>query len=257
MQPVHTKPRMRTIAIATAAAMVAATLAGSATAVAVAAAGPWQRHSGDNTQAVRAAIEDAKAKNVILLIGDGMGDSEITIARNYAYGAAGELPGIDALPLTGSYTTYSLYKDGAEQGQARLRARLRGHRHRVGDRHQDLRQRHLGRHRRQAAADAHRDREGQRLRTGDVSTAEIQDATPAVQVAHVDARSCYGPDSHDVRRRRARRGRPRLDLRAAARHARRRRLSAAAWRASSRPRRPASGAGRRCSRRRPRAATRS
>src|SRR5205085_5086359 len=33
------------------------------------------------------------------------------------------------------------------------------------------------------------------LRTGNVSTAEIQDATPAVQVAHVDARSCYGPDS--------------------------------------------------------------
>ena len=27
------------------------------------------------------------------------------------------------------------------------------------------------------------------------STAEIQDATPAVQVAHVAARSCYGPDS--------------------------------------------------------------
>jgi alkaline phosphatase len=28
-----------------------------------------------------------------------------------------------------------------------------------------------------------------------VSTAEIQDATPAVQVAHVGARSCYGPDT--------------------------------------------------------------
>ncbi len=37
------------------------------------------------------------------------------------------------------------------------------------------------------------------LRTGDVSTAEIQDATPAVQVAHVDQRSCYGPDSRHLR----------------------------------------------------------
>ena len=117
MQPVHTKPRMRTIAIATGAAIVAASLAGSAAAVAVSAAGQWQRQPGDNTQAVRTAIEDAKAKNVILLIGDGMGDSEITIARNYAYGAAGELPGIDALPLTGSYTTYSVYKDGADKGK--------------------------------------------------------------------------------------------------------------------------------------------
>ena len=31
------------------------------------------------------------------LIGDGMGDSEITIARNYAKGAAGRFAGIDAL----------------------------------------------------------------------------------------------------------------------------------------------------------------
>ncbi|MDP8972024.1 MAG: alkaline phosphatase, partial [Actinomycetota bacterium] len=30
-----------------------------------------------------------EARNVILLIGDGMGDSEITIARNYHLGAAG------------------------------------------------------------------------------------------------------------------------------------------------------------------------
>ena len=61
--------------------------------------------------AVSEAVKGGQAKNVILLIGDGMGDSEITIARNYAYGAAGKLPGIDALPLTGEYTTYSLNKD--------------------------------------------------------------------------------------------------------------------------------------------------
>ena len=39
-----------------------------------------------------------------------MGDSEITVARNYAEGAAGRFKGIDALPLTGQYTTYSLTK---------------------------------------------------------------------------------------------------------------------------------------------------
>jgi alkaline phosphatase len=31
------------------------------------------------------------------------------------------------------------------------------------------------------------------LRTGDVTTSEIQDATPAVQVSHVTERRCYGP----------------------------------------------------------------
>ena len=39
-----------------------------------------------------------------------MRDSEITVARNYAEGAAGRFAGIDALPLTGQYTTYSLSK---------------------------------------------------------------------------------------------------------------------------------------------------
>ena len=32
-------------------------------------------------------------------------------------------------------------------------------------------------------------------RTGNVTTAEIQDATPAVLVSHVTLRSCYGPDT--------------------------------------------------------------
>ncbi|MBL7340094.1 alkaline phosphatase, partial [Escherichia coli] len=34
----------------------------------------------DNTQAARQAVVGGKARSVILLIGDGMGDSEITIA---------------------------------------------------------------------------------------------------------------------------------------------------------------------------------
>ena len=36
-----------------------------------------------------------------------MGDSEITIARNYHVGAAGRL-NLDGLPLTGAYTTYAV-----------------------------------------------------------------------------------------------------------------------------------------------------
>ena len=153
------------------------------------------RNDGDRTSSVKAQIKASKAKNVILLIGDGMGDSEITIARNYAYGAAGRLPGIDALPLTGQYTTYSLYKDGDNKGKPDYvpDSAATGTAWATGTKTYDN------------AVSVDIDGVAQDTilelakangyKTGNVSTAEIQDATPAVQVAHVDARSCYGPDS--------------------------------------------------------------
>lgn len=54
-------------------------------------------------------IRRGNAKNVILLIGDGMGDSEITMARNYEKGASGKLV-LDELPFTGAMTTYSVFE---------------------------------------------------------------------------------------------------------------------------------------------------
>ncbi|WP_291046276.1 alkaline phosphatase [Herbiconiux sp.] len=157
--------------------------------------GGAQRNDGDKTALLRDSIVDGPAKNVILLIGDGMGDSEITIARNYEYGAAGELPGIDALPLTGQYTTYSLYRDGANKGKpdAVPDSAATGSAWATGTKTFDN------------AISVDIDGNPQDtlveiakangLKTGNVSTSEIQDATPAVQAAHVDARSCYGPDS--------------------------------------------------------------
>ena len=56
---------------------------------------------GDHSKDLRDAIDGGRAKNVILFIGDGMGDSEITIARNYQHGANGRLR-LDTLPLTGA-----------------------------------------------------------------------------------------------------------------------------------------------------------
>lgn len=50
--------------------------------------GGARRLTGDQTEALRASLINKPAKNVILLIGDGMGDSEITAARNYAEGRA-------------------------------------------------------------------------------------------------------------------------------------------------------------------------
>src|SRR5262245_350059 len=64
-------------------------------------------NSNDDSNDLRRAIDGGRAKNVILFLGDGMGDSEITVARNYQVGANGRL-WMDTLPLTGEYTTYAL-----------------------------------------------------------------------------------------------------------------------------------------------------
>ena len=149
------------------------------------------RNHGDNSKDVRKAVVGGSARNVILLIGDGMGDSEITSARNYAKGAAGRFAGIDALPLTGQYTTYSLAKstglpdyvpDSAATGSA-WSTGTKTYDNAVsvdlaGKPQQTLLE--------LAKANG--------LKTGDVTTSELQDATPAVQVSHISARSCYGPD---------------------------------------------------------------
>ncbi len=57
----------------------------------ITAPGGAHRLTGDQTAALRDSLSDKPAKNIILLIGDGMGDSEITAARNYAEGAGGFL----------------------------------------------------------------------------------------------------------------------------------------------------------------------
>jgi alkaline phosphatase len=151
--------------------------------------GGARRLAGDQSKTVAAAIDKGRARNVILLIGDGMGDSEITSARNYEYGAAGRLPGIDGLPLTGQYTTYSLTKTGKPDydpdSAATGSAWSTGTKTYDGAISVDI----AGKPQRTLLELA----KAAGLRTGDVTTAEIQDATPAVQIAHVTSRRCYGP----------------------------------------------------------------
>lgn len=149
--------------------------------------GGARRLQGDQT----AALSNRQAKNVILLIGDGMGDSEITAARNYAYGAGKMFPGIDALPITGQYTHYSLDKTSHKpsyvtDSAASATAWSTGVKTYNGALGVDVR----GQDRptilemAKAAGKA----------TGNVSTAELEDATPAALVAHVSSRKCYGPE---------------------------------------------------------------
>jgi alkaline phosphatase len=151
--------------------------------------GGARRLSGDQSSAIGDAINDARAKNVILLIGDGMGDSEITIARDYALGAGGSFEGIDAFPLTGQYTTYALKKDGkpdyVTDSAASASEWATGTKTFNGALSVDIK----GKPQKtilQLAKD-------QGFATGDITTSEIQDATPAALVSHITKRKCYGP----------------------------------------------------------------
>ncbi|TCV96648.1 alkaline phosphatase [Biostraticola tofi] len=145
----------------------------------------------DQTDALKTLLTKQPAKNVILLIGDGMGDSEITAARNYAVGAGNYFKGLDALPLTGQYTHYALDKktrkpDYVTDSAASATAWTTGVKTYNGALGVDV----YGKDHvtilelAKAAGKA----------TGNVSTAELQDATPAALVAHVSSRKCYGPD---------------------------------------------------------------
>ena len=132
-----------------------------------------------------------QAKNVILFIGDGMGDSEITSARNYLYGANGRLPGVDAMDYTGSYTHWALdpkngkpsyvtdsaasgtgWATGTKTYNGGVSVGLDG----------------------TPKANLLEMAKAKGLKTGNVSTAEIQDATPAVMGSHALNRKCYGPE---------------------------------------------------------------
>ncbi|WP_046732239.1 alkaline phosphatase [Streptomyces humi] len=143
----------------------------------------------DSAQQAKNAIQGGKAKNVILLIGDGMGDSEITLARDYTVGANGRL-NMDRLPLTGAYTTYAVHEDGSPDYVTDSAASGTGWATGVKTVN--------GRISKTPGSDKAvktvlelAQKNG--YATGSVTTAELTDATPAVLASHVTDRSCQGP----------------------------------------------------------------
>src|ERR1051326_7577145 len=94
--------RTRLVAAISAAICTASIGAGTA-----AATGFFFHHHGDRTEAaVIAALHDRQPRNVIFLLGDGMGTQEITAARYYQ-GVNNEL-NVDRMPFTGFDTTWSV-----------------------------------------------------------------------------------------------------------------------------------------------------
>ena len=122
-----------------------------------------------------------------------MGDSEITLARNYALGASGRLD-LDTLPVTGAYTTYSVQESDPALPDYVTDSAASGTAWATGTKTSNGRISTLAGSATVAPLTTimeYAQRAG--LRTGLVTTAELTDATPAVMAAHVNDRLCQGP----------------------------------------------------------------
>ncbi|MEO9323576.1 alkaline phosphatase [Nocardioides sp. C4-1] len=154
----------------------------------------------DRSGELAAQIDPAKPQNVILIIGDGMDDSMITAARNYSVGADGRFAGLDNLPFTGAMTTHGL-KVGANPADYQLAY--------VSDSAPTASGWSTGKKtvdgRLSQGPSAAANIPGENYKTvletyqeqdwlvGNVSTAEITDATPAAAASHISQRGCQGP----------------------------------------------------------------
>lgn len=130
-------------------------------------------------------------RSVILFVGDGMGDAELTAARNVLAGPAGRLV-LDGFIYTGSCTNHSLQKGSAGRhnyvtdSAAAATAWATGHKTYNGAIGVD----HTGEPRPTLVELA----QARGLRTGIVTTEEVCDPTPAAMGAHVADRTCRGPE---------------------------------------------------------------
>lgn len=153
----------------------------------------------DRSAELAQQINPAKPKSVILIIGDGMDDSMITAARNYSLGAGGRF-NLDSLPFTGAMTTYGLktgtnpadypiayvsdsaptasgWSTGKKTVDGRVSQGPSVDNATPGEDYETVLEQFK--------------KDGKL--TGNVSTAEITDATPAAAASHINARACQGP----------------------------------------------------------------
>lgn len=198
---------MKRKGLAVAAAVVVVTAAATTgTAVATAdrspdrapAAGSADRSGADRSTAAAVAQSLGRdPKNVIFFLGDGMGTQEITAARYYQ-GVRNRL-NVDRLPFTGFQTTWSVkpaaqapYLPDYDPDSASTATMWATGRKTIDERLSQGPSVDLatpGENYRTVLEKAQR----RGLRTGNVSTAEITDATPAALNSHISLRGCQGP----------------------------------------------------------------
>jgi alkaline phosphatase len=154
----------------------------------------------DSSANLAAKLDSSRPKNVILLVGDGMGDSEVTLARYYGKGASGRL-NMDKLAFRGSSIHYVLRPGPGPDYQPNY----------VGDSAPTATAWSTGKRTQDgrlsqgpsSADTVPGSNAGYRTylemardkgkATGNVSTAEITDATPAAPSSHISQRACQGP----------------------------------------------------------------
>ncbi|HEY8466309.1 MAG TPA: alkaline phosphatase [Solirubrobacterales bacterium] len=184
------KRRRRALAAAVAAVLAAGGFAASATG----ALGPE-----DRSAELAAQLDPSKPRNVILVIGDGMDDSMITAARNYELGADGRFA-IDELPFTGAMTTHGLkvgtgpdypiayvsdsaptasaWSTGRKTVDGRISQGPSVAPEIPGEDYETVLEQYAE----------------QGKLTGNITTSELTDATPAAAASHINQRSCQGPE---------------------------------------------------------------
>ena len=137
-------------------------------------------------------IAAASQRNVILIIGDGMDDQQITIARNYLAGAQGKLL-LDEMPLRGAVQILTIedkvdgqpvYVADSANTATSMATGVITSRGRLATSAGDNRPLPTIVELAEAAG----------YRTGVVSTASVTDATPSAFAAHISFRLCQGPD---------------------------------------------------------------
>jgi len=138
------------------------------------------------------AEENTAPRHVILLIGDGMDDQQLTIARNYLHGASGQLL-MDTLPLRATSQVLTMadklggkavyVADSANTATSMATGEITSRGRISTAAGNDKKLTTLV----ELAAKAG-------LRTGVVTTSSVTDATPSVWAAHINFRLCENPD---------------------------------------------------------------
>ena len=132
------------------------------------------------------------AQNVILIIGDGMDDQQITAARNYLYGASGQtildtMPvrsAVQVLTVDNEHPEKPVYVADSANSATAMATGVTTSMGRIG-----------------TSAKTDQDlttiielAEDKGFKTGIVTTASITDATPAAFATHVSVRGCETPE---------------------------------------------------------------
>lgn len=131
------------------------------------------------------------ARNVILIIGDGMDDQQITIGRNYLVGANGRLT-LDAMPMRGVAQVLTVSEQGAPvyvadsaNSATAMATGVVTSRGRIATSAGDSKSLQTIVEMAQLKG----------IKTGLVTTSSVTDATPASFVAHIDFRYCENPET--------------------------------------------------------------